>query len=88
LLTAARDIAAAIRDSLLTYALFKSSNYIYDTAIELRWLHVETCGCIICASLSTLKPRFAKHLGSFWSAWTCKMSNDKLGNASQQMPRG
>lgn len=64
-------IAAAIVNVILTARLWKSDNYAYETAIELRWLHVETSGCVICASLTFLKPLFTVYIGGpLWSQWS------------------
>ncbi|KAH9905310.1 hypothetical protein F4778DRAFT_802798 [Xylariomycetidae sp. FL2044] len=56
-------IAAAVQNSLLTSRLWRSANYTYDTAIELMWLHVETSCCVVCASLSSLKPLVSRFFG-------------------------
>ncbi|KAK8063619.1 hypothetical protein PG996_008271 [Apiospora saccharicola] len=85
-------ITAAIVNVVLTARLWKSDNYTYDTAVELRWLHAETSGCVICASLTSLKPLFTTCIaGPLWSHWSdgdaSKEDRSNGGVSRGQLPR-
>ncbi|KAK7911852.1 hypothetical protein PG985_014333 [Apiospora marii] len=82
-------IAAAVVNVVLTARLWKSANYTYDTAVELRWLHVETSGCVICASLSSLKPLFTVYIGGpLWSQWSGGGGSSGEGRSYEGAARG
>ncbi|KAK7964039.1 hypothetical protein PG988_011013 [Apiospora saccharicola] len=85
-------ITAAIVNVVLTARLWKSDNYTYDIAVELRWLHAETSGCVICASLTSLKPLFTTCIaGPLWSHWSdgdaSKEDRSNGGVSRGQLPR-
>ncbi|KAI0145068.1 hypothetical protein GGR57DRAFT_481286 [Xylariaceae sp. FL1272] len=61
-------IMAAIRNCLLTVALFASDNYTWGLAYELCWMYGELACCVICSSASSLKPFFVRYLPALVSS--------------------
>ncbi|KXH62424.1 integral membrane protein [Colletotrichum salicis] len=75
----------AIRRTILTPPLFKSTDYTFDTDKQLNWASFEVNAGVVCASVPALKPFFVRYLPMFViSHITARGSKSKKTNPNYQ----
>ncbi|RYO74374.1 hypothetical protein DL764_010899 [Monosporascus ibericus] len=82
-------IVVAIYNCVLTIKLFDSDDYTWHISYELSWMYAELAACIICASVSSIKPIFMHFLPQVLRSWFGYSSHHQSsGTGGGATPRG